>query len=120
MKFKSFCLVLPFLLGIATQSARGDATQYRAAVQAEPSLLSSYPFDGDTAPTATDRIAPLQNGTLTGATFSSAAGTVGSQSAQGARVALGPVSDYEFADGSGTVEMFLYQTATAAYNPCRY
>lgn len=31
---------------------------------------------------------------------------------------LGPVSDYEFSDGSGTVEMFLYQTATAAFNPC--
>ena len=118
MKFKSFVIVLPALLGIATQSARGDATQYRASVQAEPSLLSFYPFDGDTAPTAADRVAPLQNGTLTGATFSSAAGTVGSQSVQGARVALGPVSDYEFSDGSGTVEMFLYQTATAAFNPC--
>ena len=95
-----------------------DAGQYRSGVQAEPSLLSFYPFDGDTSPTATDRVAPLQNGTLTGAIFSSASGTVGAQSVQGARVALGAVSDYEFADGSGTVEMFLYQTATAAFNPC--
>jgi len=95
-----------------------DAAQYRSGVQAEPSLLSFYPFDGDVSPTAVDRIAPVQNGTLTGAIFSSAAGTVGAQSVQGARVALGPVSDYEFSDGSGTVEMFLYQTATAAFNPC--
>lgn len=105
-------LVLP------TVNANADATHYRTSVQGEPSLLSFYPFDGDTAPTAVDRRAPLQNGTLTGATFSSAAGTVGTQSAQGARVALGLVPDYEFADGAGTVEMFLYQTATAAYNPC--
>ena len=98
--------------------AFADAVQYRSGVQAEPSLLSFYPFDGDTAPTGVDRVAPLQNGTLTGAIFSGAAGTVGSQSVQGARVALGPVSDYEFSDGSGTVEMFLYQTATVAFNPC--
>ena len=98
--------------------AFADAVQYRSGVQAEPSLLSFYPFDGDTAPTAVDRVAPLQNGTLTGAIFSGAAGSVGSQSVQGARVALGPVSDYEFSDGSGTVEMFLYQTAAAAFNPC--
>ena len=95
-----------------------DAVQYRSGVQAEPSLLSFYPFDGDVSPTAVDRVAPLQNGTLTGSIFSSAAGTVGSQSVQGARVALGAVSDYEFSDGSGTVEMFLYQTATAGFNPC--
>jgi hypothetical protein len=92
--------------------------QYRSGVQAEPSLLSFYPFDGDTGTTATDRVAPLQNGTLNGAIFSSAVGTVGAQSIQGARVAIGPVSDYEFSDGSGTVEMFLYQTAAAAFNPC--
>lgn len=98
--------------------ASADAVHYRSSVQAEPTLLSFYPFDGDVAPTAVDRIPPLQNGTLTGAVFSSAAGTVGAQSVQGARVALGPVSDYEFSDGSGTVEMFLYQTATAGFNPC--
>ena len=95
-----------------------DAVQYRSGVQAEPSLLSFYPFDGDVSPTAVDRISPLQNGTLNGAVFSSAVGTVGAQSAQGARVALGAVTDYEFSDGSGTVEMFLYQTATAGFNPC--
>lgn len=99
-------------------NAVADVAQYRSVVQAEPSLLSFYPFDGDTAPTAIDRKASLQNGTLTGATFSAAAGTLGAQSVQGARVALGSVTDYEFRDGSGTVEMFLYQTSTAAFNPC--
>lgn len=95
-----------------------DVESYRSTVLAEPSILSFYPADGDLGSTLTDRVAPAQNGTLSGATFSSAAGTVGAQSFQGARVALGPVPDYEFSDGSGTVEMFLYQTATAAYNPC--
>ena len=121
MKFPTPALLSTFLtvlFWIAPFILRADVAQYRAAVQAEPSLLSFYPFDGDTAPTATDRKAPLQNGTLTGATFSSAAGTVGTQSAQGARVALGPVPENEFPDGSGTVEMFLYQNATAGYNPC--
>ena len=96
----------PVLLTSAPQ-VFADAVQYRSGVQGEPSLLSFYPFDGDTAPTAVDRVALLQNGTLTGAIFSGAAGSVGSKSVQGARVALGPVSDYEFSDGSGTVEMFL-------------
>ena len=105
-------------IGVASTGAYADVSQYRSVVQAEPSLLSFYPFDGDTAPTAVDRNAPLQNGTLTGATFSMAAGTLGAQSMQGARVALGAVPDYEFADGTGTVEMFLYQTSTAAFNPC--
>ena len=116
---KQLCSSLLLAAGVvAPFVARADVTQYRAVVQAEPSLLSFYPFDGDVAPTAVDRKAPVQNGTLTGATFSSAAGTIGSQSMQGARVALGAVPDYEFADGSGTVEMFLYQTATAGNNPC--
>ena len=118
IKTAALALVAGAVFLAGTPRVFADAVQYRSGVQAEPSLLSFYPFDGDVSPTAVDRIAPLQNGTLTGAIFSSAAGTVGAQSVQGARVALGAVSDYDFADGSGTVEMFLYQTATAAFNPC--
>ena len=117
MNTKRFFLAVAFAAA-SSANAYPDVTQYRAVVQAEPSLLSFYPFDGDTGATATDRKAPAQNGTLTGATFATNSGTVGSQSVQGARVALGSVPDYEFADGSGTVEMFLYQTNTAGFNPC--
>ena len=58
-----------------------------APLQAEPSILS-YPFDGDTAPTAVDRVL-LCKTALDGRDFLSAVGAVGAQSVQGARVTLG-------------------------------
>ena len=100
------------------ESARADFFQYRNAVTSESSLLSFYPADGDSGSTLTDRKPPLQNGTLTGAGFSTAAGTVGVLSINGARVVLGSRPEYEFSDGTGTVEAFLYQTSAAAFNPC--
>lgn len=103
---------------IPSWTAKADVTHYRSAVLSEPALLSFYPFDGDTAPKVLDTIPPLQNGTLVGATLSTALGTVGAKSVQGSRVALGVARDYEFTNGIGTIEMFLYQTGTAAYNPC--
>lgn len=103
---------------IQSWTAMADVTHYRSTVLSEPALLSFYPFDGDTAPKVLDTIPPLQNGTLSGATLSTAIGTVGSKSMQGSRVALGVARDYEFTNGVGTIEMFLYQTATAVYNPC--
>ena len=99
-------------------SDRADVFQFRNAVTSESSLLSFYPADGDSGSTLPDRKPPLQNGTMTGATFSTAAGTVGTLSINGARVVLGSRPEYEFSDGTGTVEAFLYQTGIAAFNPC--
>src|SRR5262245_40113578 len=117
---RRFFILALVMSGFWPGRALADVASYRAMVQAEPSLLSFYPFDGDAGGTVTDRQAPLQNGSLVGATVTSAGGTVGTQSIQGARVALGAVPDFEFADGSGTVEMFVYQTGTAGYNPCLF
>ena len=110
---------IPLLCAMAwIESARADAFQYRNAVTSESSLLSFYPADGDSGSVLTDRKPPLQNGTLTGTTFSTAVGTVGALSINGARVVLGRRPEYEFSDGTGTVEAFLYQTSAAAFNPC--
>jgi hypothetical protein len=112
-------LGLAFLASTAALNhALADADKYRSALLAEPSILSFYPADGDTGSTLTDRVAPAQNGTLVGATLVSGAGVVGTHALRGARVTLGNVPDYEFADGTGTVEVFLYQTNTAGNNPC--
>lgn len=83
-------LLVVVLLASLAVAVRADVPQYRSGVFAEPSLLSFYPFDGDSGSKALDQVPSAQNGVLTGATFSTAAGTMGSQSIQGARVALGP------------------------------
>lgn len=106
-------------------------TRYRSAVTAEPSLLSLYTFENDAAgpggvqdsePTGTPH-----HGTLTGTATTSAVG-IGSGSdralslpgASAGYVALSSVSEFEFGDSSGTVEMWIKPTwtaGTAGINP---
>jgi hypothetical protein len=96
-----------------------DVDFYQQAVLAAPTLVGFYPVDGDTAPTLTDRKLPAQDGTLTNnALIVTGAGTVGTHSLKGGMARLGVVPEYQFSNGMGTVEAFLYLTNTSAYNPC--
>ncbi len=115
-------LVATALLAVAP-SGLAAVTSYRSAVAAEPSRLAAFPVDGDTGTTLTNTVAPAFGGTLqSGASISTKAGrTVGTHSTQQAasgRIALVKDAAWNFPDGTGTVETFLYQTASAAYNPC--
>ena len=98
---------------------------WRSALAAEPSRIASFPVDGTTAPAIPNTVNAAYSGTLqTGATLSTTAGRmVGThstvQSAAG-RVSLVRDPAWDFADGTGTVEAFLFQTSGAAYNPCYF
>ena len=98
---------------------------WRSAVAAEPSRIASFPVDGSTAPAIPNTVNASFSGTLqTGATLSTTAGrTVGThstvQSATG-RISLERDAAWNFTDGTGTVEAFLFQTGGAAYNPCYF
>ena len=96
---------------------------FRSASAAEPSRLAHFPVDGDTAPAVVNAVAPAFSGTLqAGATISTAAErSVGTQSTAqngSGRIQLTGDPAWNFPDGSGTVEAFLYQTSAVGYSPC--
>ncbi|HEX2747006.1 MAG TPA: hypothetical protein VHM91_03320, partial [Verrucomicrobiales bacterium] len=93
---------------------------YSSAVQAEPSLVAYYPMDGSSGTAVANVKKPAFGGTLNGtmALDTTAARTVGAKSitASGAGwMSLVKDPELDFADGSGTIEMFAYQAATAGY-----
>jgi hypothetical protein len=95
---------------------------YSSAVQAEPSLFAYFPVDGSTAPAVTNVKNPAFSGTVNGdsAHDSNAARTIGSKSltSNGAGwVSAAKDPQWDFPDGNGTIEMWVYHSATAGYNP---
>lgn len=101
-----------------------DVNSYRAAVRSEPGLLSFYTFD---AADAADSYG-AHHGTLSGTTaFPPGLGGGTNQSlllGAAGHVALGAVGDFEFTDGTGTVEAFVRADWSPAspppYNPCLF
>ncbi len=96
---------------------------YRAAVQAEPSLIAYFPMDGATTTAIPNIITPANSGTVSGtlAFDSTLARIVGTQAHVGNRnshINLTKDPRWDFTDGTGTIETWLYQTATAADSPC--
>jgi hypothetical protein len=95
---------------------------YSSAVQAEPSLLAYFPVDGSMSPAVTNVKKPAFSGTLNGtAAHDSTAGrTIGSRSTYsdgGGWVSVTKDPEWNFVDGNGTIEMFVYHTAATVYNP---
>jgi autotransporter-associated beta strand protein len=98
-----------------------DTLRYQQIVRSEPSLISFYPFDSGTA----GDVVSTNQGTWGGTTaFAPGLGGVGDQAlvVTGAGyVGLGRVSEFDFSDGTGTVEAWLradWNPATPpAYNP---
>ena len=96
---------------VENQIAATKLANYQTVVQNEPSLLSYYSFDGDTAAQITDSQPAARHGT--------SAGTVGFDSATpyGAgqallldgtgHVSLDTFDEFNFADGTGTVEAWI-------------
>ncbi|HWB04327.1 MAG TPA: lamin tail domain-containing protein [Verrucomicrobiales bacterium] len=108
---------------LTTATAVISSPYYSSAVQAEPSLLAYFPVDGSTGSTVANVKNPLYGGIVGGtAGHDSTAGrTVGGRGLafnSAGWVGLSKDPAWDFPDGNGTVEMFLYQTATAGYNPC--
>ena len=103
-----------------TPAAPGGA-YYASAVQAEPSLLAYFPVDGSAAP----RVVNVKNPSFSGATGGGAAqesragrsiGTKGLALNGGGWVNLAKDPAWDFADGSGTLELFAYQATVPGYN----
>ncbi len=95
---------------------------FSSAVQAEPSLFAYFPVDGSSSPAVTNVKKPAFSGTLggTAAHDSTAARTIGSRSINsdgGGWVSVTKDPEWNFVDGNGTIEMFVFHTATAGYNP---
>lgn len=91
---------------------------YRAAVAAESSRLAYFPFDGDTDPTVTNTVSATNGGTVrSGSQLTGVAPLVGTTALRGTAGLNGDPA-WEFPDGSGTVEAFLYQASASAANPC--
>lgn len=99
-----------------------DPLRYRSVVSTEPSLISFYPFEGDSANDAVS----TNHGTL-GGTFTFAPGLGGAQDqalilSGGGYVGLGTAPDFAFGGGIGTVEAWVradWDVATPPpYNPC--
>ena len=96
---------------------------YRSAVQAEPSLIAYFPMDGVTTTAVPNLITPANGGTISGTlAFDASIGRmVGTQAHLGNRnshINLTKDSRWDFTDGTGTVEAWLYQTGSAADSPC--
>lgn len=123
--FHPAALVLKIAAMLLPGICSAGVNSWRSAVAAEPSRIASFPVDGSTAPTISNSVSAAFSGTLqTGAALSTTAGrTVGThstvQSATG-RISLTRDPAWDFADGTGTVEAFLFQTGGAAYNPCYF
>lgn len=95
---------------------------YASAVQAEPSLFAYFPVDGSTSPAVTNVENPAFSGTINGdsAHDSNAVRTIGAKSvaSNGAGwVSVTKDPQWDFSDGSGTIEMWVYHSAAAGYNP---
>ncbi len=102
------------LVAPAPQSAA-----YRAAIGAEPGRLAYFPFDGDIGPSVTNRLSLANGGTLRGTAVltGAAAEVVGTTGLRGS-AGLTADPEWEFPDGTGSVEAMLYQSAASATNPC--
>ncbi len=110
----------PAILSVA--SAPVGSGYYSSAVQAEPSLFAYFPVDGSTSPTVANVKTPAFSGTVNGdsAHDSNAARTIGARSvtSNGAGwVSVTKDPQWDFPDGNGTIEMWVYHSATAGYNP---
>ncbi len=108
-------------LTVSGSPAPGGA-YYASAVQAEPSLFAYFPVDGSTSPAVRNVRNPAFSGTMNGdAAHDSTLGrTIGVKSlrSNGAGwVSVGKDPLWDFADGDGTIEMWVYQSAATAYNP---
>lgn len=95
---------------------------YASAVRAEPSLFAYFPVDGSPAGEVINVRHPESSGILSGAavTASGAGRTVGTKSVLtdgGGWVAAAGEPGWDLPDGRGTIELFLYQSAVASYNP---
>ncbi len=96
-----------------------DLAAYKTAVQAEPSLVSYYPFDAANA----DDAKSSNNGTLQGdAGFTPGVGRGADQAlllGGAGWVNLDQVEAFDFLDGAGTVEAWIRAdwTASPGYNP---
>ncbi|MBP7948254.1 MAG: lamin tail domain-containing protein [Verrucomicrobiales bacterium] len=95
---------------------------FSSAVQAEPSLIAYFPVDGSTAPAVANVKSPSFGGTMNGDTGhdSTAARTIGTKSTSSSAagwISVAKDPRWDFTDGTGTIEMWAYQTATAGYNP---
>jgi len=96
---------------------------YASAVQAEPSLFAYFPVDGSVTPAVRNVRRPAFSGSLSGDTVHDSTGgrvigVKGLRSAGAGWVAVNKDPEWDFADGEGTIEMWVYQTAPAGYNPC--
>ncbi|HVV72501.1 MAG TPA: LamG-like jellyroll fold domain-containing protein, partial [Verrucomicrobiae bacterium] len=99
---------------------RATLADYQTAVSNETSIISYYTFDRTNA---NDGLG-LHDGTLQGTTsFTAGIGSAGRGLAVNGsgRVNLGTVSDFDFTDGTGSVEAWVRPGWTgtfSAYNPC--
>lgn len=96
---------------------------YRSAVQAEPSLIAFFPMDGVTTTAIPNIITPANGGTVSGtlafdATIGRIVGTQAHLGNRNSHINLTKDPRWDFTDGSGTIETWLYQTGTAADSPC--
>ncbi len=95
---------------------------YASAVQAEPSLFAYFPVDGSTTPSITNVENPTYSGMVNGdsAHDSNAARTVGTKSITSSAAGWVSVTkdpQWDFSDGNGTIEMWVYHSAATGYNP---
>lgn len=102
---------------VGVPAAYAGLGQYQTAVSGEPSLISYYTFEGDAGGSVTDVTANTFDGTLQGAaTYGLGVGDTGqcySSNGDG-WVNMGAVADFEFTDGTGTVEAWVRPTWTSA------
>ena len=117
---KPILLVSAAVLGCAA-SAWATLADYQNAVTNESSVISYFTFDRTNANDALG----AHNGTTQSAAFSEGIGSAGrSLLLSGAgRVSLGPVPDFDFADGTGSVEAWVrpgWSGNFTAYNPCLF
>jgi hypothetical protein len=110
----------PAVLQVST-AVSAPVAAYQAAVAAEPSLISRYKFDDQTA----NDSAGVNHGTTMGTTaFMRGLGggpDRGLSLGSGGDVALGAVPDFEFSDdNTGTVELWIQcgWTTSPGYAPC--
>jgi len=107
-------LAMATLIALGSVSASmAGLSAYQASVRSESSLISYYTFDGDSTAVA-DTAASGNNGTLAGsAAFAVGVGGSMDQALNldgSGWVTFGPVTAFEFGDGTGTVEAWIHPT----------
>lgn len=135
LRRRSLLVTATLIAMMGLPAAFAGLSDYRTAVQSEPSLISYYTFDADTT-AVTDTASGGHNGTLVGSgtTFTAAADAVGSEgqalSLNGSGwVTFGSVEEFAFETGdkltghtvSGSVEMWIKPGALAGAfgsDPC--